>query len=365
MTASAQQESAEEADEKTTVDNPSAPESNVAAAASGDGAAPDGDAAQDGNDGEWGEGRISVDDADRFAAQFRPSWESIDDDGGWGASPDAPSDMPAGQAPAEGKALPAPAAEASVIVDDEPTDVTPQPAAPEPAPPVVIAPIPTAPNPSAFDAVPDPVALPAKSNRNVFLALGGAAVLLIVVIGAVVASGGDPEPAGGEAASPPSESATESEPAPEQDEASEATANAAGAVPPAPVAEPDPQITVAIRTEPSTAQLTLDGRRVDNPYEASLEPSGTHIVLATAEGFEGRREEVRFTENVDLTLALDALAPAAEPTPPPTMAVAVAATMRRPAPRMTARMRRAPAMMRRAAGGMMRSRMGFTTANPY
>jgi hypothetical protein len=89
--------------------------------------------------------------------------------------------------------------------------------------------------------------------------------------------------------------------------------------------------------------------------------------LATAEGYEGRTESLRFDGNVDVTLSLEALAVAPEPQaepepehePEPTLAEAPAVrrtVRRRPAARMT------PARMQAPQGRMT---AGFTTANPY
>ncbi len=231
--------------------------------------------------GDGGAGRLSVDDADRLAAQFRPSWESMD--GGWSAPGDAKGeDAPAAEKPEEPAAVaatekpkpeapaapsvvvapepkaepaptpsavaaPEPAPEASIIISPEASvasvesaaSAAPEPSvvvAPEPAdtPSVIVAPdsiAPPAPAPvrparvtdsSAFDAVmPDPVLPTRGSNRGMLYAAGGVAALIAVAVVAMAFGGSEDDDGDvGAIASAPAEAEGQDDPD-EQDEQDE------------------------------------------------------------------------------------------------------------------------------------------------
>ncbi|MBW2460685.1 MAG: hypothetical protein JRH11_03500 [Deltaproteobacteria bacterium] len=302
----------------------------------------------DGAEGEGDAGRLSTDDADRLAAQFRPSWESID--GGWSTAGDANGeDAPAAEKPEEpaavaatGKPEPETPAAASVVVAPEPPPeasiiISPEAStpsegsaapetsnvgAPEPAgiPSVIIAPDsvpPPAPEPvrpvrvadsSAFDAMMTAPVLPArKSNRGMLYAAGGVAALIAVAVVAVAVSGSDDDDAdNGAVASAPAEGTSAAEGQDGQEGQDVLGASAGGATTSADdpaAAEAPAEVRVLIRTEPADARLTLDGQLVDNPYDVSAAVGGSHTVVATAVGFEGFSESVSFGEDVEMMAA--------------------------------------------------------------
>src|SRR5690606_36560751 len=94
-------------------------------------------------------------------------------------------------------------------------------------------------------------------------------------------------------------------PAVAEDDAPAAAAPAAPAPPEAPPPPPPTTARLRVRTVPPTAALTVDGRRVANPYEAEL-PLGARVrIEAEAEGHRDASRTLRLTglEEITLTLA--------------------------------------------------------------
>lgn len=116
---------------------------------------------------------------------------------------------------------------------------------------------------------------------------------------------------------------------------------------PVPVAPPPPpMVRVRLRAAPSSAQVSLDGARVSNPYDTRLAQGGTHRVDVTADGFTPVTRTVSFGRDVNETIELARAPVAAAPTP--------RAQPRRPRPRPR------PAARPRTPRGA-----GFVTDNPY
>jgi hypothetical protein len=80
---------------------------------------------------------------------------------------------------------------------------------------------------------------------------------------------------------------------------------------PRPAAEPA-FVTLAVRVSPSTAQIVLDGTRVaGNPFSARFTKDGQpHRIVASAEGYEAKTEEVSLANDVAVDISLDRLASA-------------------------------------------------------
>jgi serine/threonine protein kinase len=87
----------------------------------------------------------------------------------------------------------------------------------------------------------------------------------------------------------------------------------------------DPQtVDLIIHVSPSSAQITIDGATVANPFHARY-PKDDHVhrITASADGFETKSEALSFVSDVAIDLGLDRHAPpapthkAAAPPPPP------------------------------------------------
>jgi hypothetical protein len=72
-----------------------------------------------------------------------------------------------------------------------------------------------------------------------------------------------------------------------------------------PEVEAPADVHVRIAVEPSGAELTLNGLRVDNPFERTLAPLSTpQELVARLDGYETENRELRFDRSVDVTIAL-------------------------------------------------------------
>lgn len=131
-----------------------------------------------------------------------------------------------------------------------------------------------------------------------------------------------PKPAA-EPARPPAEPiaapATAQVPAAPVEAAPSAAVPAAEDAPPAaaPPAEPEPvQVALQITTQPSNARLTLDGSPIANPYDAMHPQGGSHVVEATAPGYQARNLRIELTKKRSVALELQRdRAPAKAPEP--------------------------------------------------
>jgi serine/threonine protein kinase len=137
------------------------------------------------------------------------------------------------------------------------------------------------------------------SRRAALGAASGAALLLVLLVTAIVTGGHKRE------AVPPSE----------------ATVAAAGVSAPAPHDVPD-RVDVVVRVSPASAQITIDGAPIaTNPFHARYAKDAlVHHVLASADGYEAKLEEVFFANDVSIDISLDrrASAPARYYAPAPT-----------------------------------------------
>jgi hypothetical protein len=137
------------------------------------------------------------------------------------------------------------------------------------------------------------------SRRAALVAAGGALLLLLVVI--VVLTG-----------------FRESAPLPAPDLPVVAAA-------PAPPARDTPDLVdVVVRVSPPSAQITIDGvAEPTNPFHARYgKDAQVHRVLASAEGYDAKLEEVFFANDVSIDVSLDRRATPAPPryyapAPPP------------------------------------------------
>jgi serine/threonine protein kinase len=79
---------------------------------------------------------------------------------------------------------------------------------------------------------------------------------------------------------------------------------------------PSASVRVHLSASPATARFTIDGAGLAaNPYEADVaRDAAPHQVVVTADGFEPRRFDVRFDQDVSFDLSL--VATASEPSPP-------------------------------------------------
>jgi hypothetical protein len=315
--------------------------------------------------GEWNAGALSEDEADRLSERFRPSWAGFDDDEAFSAPAPEPAPVAAAPAPVSAPAAPPVAPPAPIVM---PPVASSQPAA-APSSAITAPMSPVAPSRAivtdAYAAI-DPLTLPKQSmSRGMMLGIGiGAVALVAVIIGLVTSGDSDAEEIASAGSAPSVEQAAPTEPRATEEAVAPAptptptTTAAAPAEPepaaaiPAPPPAP-PRVHVQIRTEPASATLSIDGRRVDNPYTTELEAAaGDHTLLASAVGHEPRRETVRFDTDVDLTLTLTPSAPPAAPAR--TVRAARRASRMRAAMAAAARMTTTPAM-----------RGSFVTTNPY
>jgi hypothetical protein len=282
---------------------------------------PHGDGA--GSNGE----NLSIDDAERFAATFRPSWEP----------PPPPTAKPAAHKdPDPPKPKPSVTAEPSIVISD---DLAPAKAAPAKAAAPRAAPKLSPkfdPKPARARAEPtarvrdEDDAIVAPSSNKIWIYAGAGAIALAAVIGIALAVSGDDAPeVRTETAEPPRQVAanepvaevappviTEApEPAPEPaiDPATEPGAELATTeVPPEPGVEetppdppPPPMVSIRVTTVPENAALTLDGTSVANPYEIEIaQATGAHTLEATLEGYHSETRTIEYTEDQALTIEL-------------------------------------------------------------
>jgi hypothetical protein len=81
---------------------------------------------------------------------------------------------------------------------------------------------------------------------------------------------------------------------------------APAAEPPAPVAEPEPVlVALQISTRPANASLTLDGAPIANPYDAKHPQGGSHVVEASAPGYQARNLKIDLTKERSVALELE------------------------------------------------------------
>jgi hypothetical protein len=94
------------------------------------------------------------------------------------------------------------------------------------------------------------------------------------------------------------------EPAPEAVAATPVEAAPAPAVEPPPT-QPEPLlVALQITTQPANAQLTLDGSPISNPYDAMHPQGGSHVVAASAPGYQARNLKVELTKKRSVALEL-------------------------------------------------------------
>lgn len=266
-------------------------------------------AAEAGETGETGEGLdLSFEEAERFAASFRASWE-----------PPAPA------------AVEAPAATAPVVASEP--RISSRPIAPEPVPARVLV-----------------SELPGANRQRTILFGSGAvaAFIVLAILGWLASRSGAPDRPGVDnplanhaapvpKAAPQAETAPKPEPAPapalpaqppapsaEPEAAAPATATAEPTAPaepvaapveaaPAPAAQPEaapaqPEavlVALQITTQPANARLTLDGAPIANPYDALHPQGGSHVVEATAPGYQARNLKIELTKKRSVALELE------------------------------------------------------------
>jgi serine/threonine-protein kinase len=90
------------------------------------------------------------------------------------------------------------------------------------------------------------------------------------------------------------------------------------------------RVVVSLRAEPAHAKLHLDGEALAaNPFRAELEPSDEeHLLMASAKGFRSQARTIRFLDDTDVVLQLEAEEP---PPAPPRPAPASSPSRQRPA----------------------------------
>jgi len=283
----------------------------------------------DDDEGAWAVGAMSEFDADRFADSLRPSWEApaVRDQAAWstGAAPLTP---------------------ASTHTDTFTASR------------------------NSSDSLPPPV-LARGLDRRILAGIGAGVLVILVTVWSLV--GGEPEAppswsgqteanratAKAPPAGPEPSTATATTPSAVQPATALSNAEQTPSVPtalpqaplePAPAATPPtPQVPtrpksvhVRISTVPASADLTLDGDSIPNPFDAWVAESGARAIVASAEGYAERTWSVTFDQDQTLSLVLKQI---------------VTATPRRPArPRPAPRKPAKPSKPRGA---------GFVTDNPY
>jgi hypothetical protein len=122
--------------------------------------------------------------------------------------------------------------------------------------------------------------------------------------------------------------------------------------PPAPV----PTVRLRIRTEPETASLSMDGTRIANPFDSSVNRArGDHRIVATAEGYEAQTQTVAFDRDRTVTIRLRRAAPPRE---------RAGRGGRGGSPSAMSSTTMAPTSMATTMASTMRS-VGFVSDNPY
>ena len=351
-----------------------ADESDPEAAFNGDGSGHEA-ATHDEDDGE---DRLSVEDAERFAERFRPSWDALPAIAPIPAARPVPpaavahdvpagidsvvprtqrrrnmimvvgavgaffglcalalmsasNDAPAGVDAAKPKVIIAPAA-APVTAAQAP--------APEPAHP--------APAPAASAAIP-----PAAPAADPALAAAPPAVDPALAEGAVPA----PAPAADPTTAVPADQAV---PVP-----ADPAAAAPAATAPAPATASS--VRIQLKTTPSDATLTIDDAMVANPFDQTVAQSGKHRIRAEAPGYRETDFTLSFDRPRDLSLRLTKLRVARKPAPKRAAARPAAESARQrassrpraePVPAL-APSKPAPAPAKPAKGA------GFVTESPY
>jgi nicotinate-nucleotide--dimethylbenzimidazole phosphoribosyltransferase len=305
------------------------------------------------------EDRLSVEEAERFAEHFRPSWESL---------------PPAVAAPVQTKArvvvvTPEPSVALESVLprrqrrrglimvgvavcafaaltalammsashdglpDQEATAPAPGVSKPSAAPSAAPAPPPvTQPAPAAIPAAAAPSAI---ATAGAGATAPSAAVATTDLAPAVPADPAAALPAADPSAAP-----------------SDLAGPSAAAAPPAAVPQPPLQavtpaaapqaapaqatVRIQLKTVPTSATLLIDGTKVANPFDAMLEKSGNHRIQAEAPGYRESDFTLNFDRPRDLSLRLQKVRPVRKP-------ARRAAATRAPAPA------RAPAPSREAA----------------
>lgn len=139
-------------------------------------------------------------------------------------------------------------------------------------------------------------AVPARAGRSplVWLAATTAACIVSTVLAVVLTRRANPSPSI-EVLAPPGLSA---------------------AVSPTPPAHPEAELVdVSIRVAPPAAQITIDGLAVHgNPYHARIERDGkSHRIVAQADGYDPKFEDVSFSGDVAIDINLDRRLPSLRP----------------------------------------------------
>jgi len=235
---------------------------------------------------------LSADQADEVASKYRASWEPPPPADGFDAEGDTEIDA--------GKASPGRA---------EPTELMPH---------------------------ADPT-LPTRGTRRPLLLAGAGALAVLTGLAISLANSAEPDlsPSPGsepsatttEAAAPEpaSQPTTQAEtPAPAPDPAAQEPESlgdpteadqqeAAAASTEAPAPPPAPAMAqLTVRTVPRGARLTLDGATVRNPLDRALLQGSTHLLVASAPGFQQTRRRVEVAADMSVTLQLRRVRPRAQ-----------------------------------------------------
>lgn len=121
------------------------------------------------------------------------------------------------------------------------------------------------------------------------------------------------------------------------------------AAPPPPPPPAPTLVSIRVRTEPTNAMLTLDGRPVSNPFDQRIEKnSARHRLEARLDGYRIASQNLVFDGDRDATLRLDPI-PVARPVP-------ARSAPARPAP---------PARRAEPSSRPRRSNGGFVSDNPF
>jgi hypothetical protein len=267
--------------------------------------------------------RLSIEEAERFAERFRPSWDSLP-----AVTPAAPeaaraavitpepavaleSVLPRGQR-RRGLLMVAGAvftfaaliAMAMMSAHNEPP---PEYAATKQTAPKPAKPAPPAAQPAPVAAPTAPVAQPAAPAAST----AGAPALAALA----QAAGGSAAPAAIDPAT--AVPADQAVPAPGDPAQAAPTTAPEATVPeptvPEPTATQSTKVRIQLRTTPATATLLIDDTPVANPFDQSVEKSGKHRVRAEAEGYRETDFTLNFDRNRDLSLRLQKIRVARKP----------------------------------------------------
>jgi hypothetical protein len=118
------------------------------------------------------------------------------------------------------------------------------------------------------------------------------------------------------------------------------------------------KVRIRVKTIPATAELTLDGSSVPNPFDQLLPKNGEHLFVAEASGYLKKYRRVAFDRNKELSMQLAPIKRKSRAS----RGTATKTASRRKSAKKASRRTSKP---RRAASRAKSSRKSFISENPY